>query len=45
MRGRNLNAAPRKVRRIKKTARIRTAMGSLGNRNFKNVRGRKGRNL
>lgn len=25
-------------RRVKKTARLRTAVGSLGNRNFRNVR-------
>ena len=42
MRGRNLNAAPRKVRRIKRTAKLRTAMGSSINPNARNVR-RRGR--
>lgn len=44
MKGRHINAAPKTVRRIKRTAKLRTAMGSLGNRDFKNVR-RRGRKV
>lgn len=35
----------RGVRSVKRTARLKTAVGSLGNRNFRSVKGRKGKNL
>ncbi len=38
MHGRHVGGNAKKIRRVKKTATLKTAMGSLHNRDFRNVR-------